>query len=154
MIEGYLGYSSRLLRPQFLLITSQELHMIWMLIFLGLGLFLGFIILALLSMSSKDEEFKEHNSLCVTAKQDAVENFLYSSCNTICLGTGAKRIKATTPKVVKKKGRILFVDDEEYLVDLVARMLRHLGYEVIAMNSSMDALERTKSKEKNLTSLS
>ena len=72
-------------------------------------------------MSRNDEEFKAHNSLCVTAKQDTVENFPYSLCNTICLETGAKRIQATTPKVVKEKGRILFVDDEEYLVDLVAR---------------------------------
>jgi CheY-like chemotaxis protein len=33
-------------------------------------------------------------------------------------------------------------------VDLVDRMLRHLGYEVIALNSSLDALDQIKSGKK------
>jgi CheY-like chemotaxis protein len=122
--------------------------MVWMLIYLLLGVFLGFIIFALLYMSSKDENFKEQHYLSVTDKQDTGENFPHGLGNTICLGTGAKRIQATTPIIFKKKGRILFVDNEEYLVDLVDRMLRHLGYEVIALNSSLDALDQIKSGKK------
>ncbi|OGR08830.1 MAG: hypothetical protein A3K23_06230 [Desulfobacca sp. RBG_16_58_9] len=41
----------------------------------------------------------------------------------------------------------MFVDDEEYLVDLVDRMLRHLGYEVVALNSSLEALKCLKSEK-------
>ena len=37
--------------------------------------------------------------------------------------------------------RILLVDDEESVVDTVRLMLEHLGYEVIAKGSSMEALE-------------
>jgi CheY-like chemotaxis protein len=148
MIEGYLGYSSPLLRPQFLRIASQELHMILILILLLLGVFFGFITVALLSASSKKAAFKERHCLSVTAEQDTVGNLPHGLGNNMCLGTGAKRIQATTPKVFNKKGRILFVDDEEYLVDLVARMLRHLGYDVIARNSSLDALEHIKSEGK------
>jgi CheY-like chemotaxis protein len=36
--------------------------------------------------------------------------------------------------------RILFVDDEEGVVDLAKRMLQHLGYEVEVRRSSLDAL--------------
>ena len=36
--------------------------------------------------------------------------------------------------------RILFVDDEEPIMDLGKRMLGHLGYDVVALTSSMEAL--------------
>ena len=39
------------------------------------------------------------------------------------------------------KGRILFVDDEEDLVDMVQQMLKRLGYTVIAKTSSVEALK-------------
>jgi CheY-like chemotaxis protein len=120
--------------------------MVWMLILLLLGVLLGLILFALLSMARKDEEFKEQYYLSVTDEKDMVEKFPHGFGNILCLGTGQKLIQATTPRVFKKKGRILFVDDEEYLVDLVDRMLRHLGYEVIALNSSMDALGQMRSE--------
>ncbi len=43
---------------------------------------------------------------------------------------------------VKGNGRILFVDDEEELVEMASDMLEGLGYEVTATQSSIDALER------------
>ena len=36
---------------------------------------------------------------------------------------------------------ILFVDDEEILVDVVAKMIASLGYEVVSRKSSIEALE-------------
>jgi CheY-like chemotaxis protein len=36
---------------------------------------------------------------------------------------------------------ILFVDDEDFLVDLVKRMLKKLGYQVVVKQSPMEALE-------------
>ncbi len=38
------------------------------------------------------------------------------------------------------EGTILFVDDEELLVDVISRMLESLGYSVVAHNSSREAL--------------
>lgn len=38
------------------------------------------------------------------------------------------------------RGRILFVDDEKMLVDLGKMMLERIGYEVLALQSSLDAL--------------
>lgn len=43
-------------------------------------------------------------------------------------------------RAAKGAGRILFVDDEEALVDMGKRTLERLGYEVSAWNSSPDAL--------------
>ena len=37
--------------------------------------------------------------------------------------------------------RILFVDDEDFLVDLTSQMLEQLGYQVVSTNSSRQALE-------------
>ncbi|NIM13459.1 MAG: response regulator [Candidatus Aminicenantes bacterium] len=37
--------------------------------------------------------------------------------------------------------RILFVDDEEDVIDLVKQMLEYLGYQVVAKSSSLEALE-------------
>jgi DNA-binding NtrC family response regulator len=37
--------------------------------------------------------------------------------------------------------RILFVDDEEFLVDIVPQMLKRLGYETVATTSPIEALE-------------
>lgn len=44
--------------------------------------------------------------------------------------------------------RILFVDDEEPIVDLGKRMLGHLGYDVVALTSSMEALSVFREKPK------
>jgi PAS domain S-box-containing protein len=46
----------------------------------------------------------------------------------------------------KGKGRILFVDDEEAIVNMVRQMLGHLGYEVIARTSCIDALDTFRSE--------
>ncbi|MBI5584150.1 MAG: PAS domain S-box protein, partial [Deltaproteobacteria bacterium] len=46
--------------------------------------------------------------------------------------------EATPPRGQEK---ILLVDDEEWIVDLGARLLRHLGYEVTGMTGSLQALE-------------
>jgi CheY-like chemotaxis protein len=45
------------------------------------------------------------------------------------------------PSVEKGHERILFVDDEEDIVDVGKRMLEQLGYTVTTIASSMDALE-------------
>jgi PAS domain S-box-containing protein len=42
--------------------------------------------------------------------------------------------------VSRGRGRILFVDDEKTLVELVQQILEYLGYEVIARTSAMEAL--------------
>ncbi len=46
------------------------------------------------------------------------------------------------------KGRILFVDDEAVLVQVGKQMLEHLGYEVVARTSSIEALEAFCAKPK------
>ncbi|MBF0549758.1 MAG: PAS domain S-box protein [Deltaproteobacteria bacterium] len=46
-----------------------------------------------------------------------------------------------SPKPVTGSGRILFVDDEELLVDLGQEVLESLGYEVVGKSSSTEALE-------------
>ena len=45
--------------------------------------------------------------------------------------------------------RILFVDDEEGVVDLAKRMLQHLGYEVEVRTSSLDALAEFRARPDN-----
>jgi CheY-like chemotaxis protein/two-component sensor histidine kinase len=45
--------------------------------------------------------------------------------------------------------RVLFVDDEEPLVDLAHRLLSHLGYDVTALTSSVKALEVFREKPYN-----
>jgi len=52
---------------------------------------------------------------------------------------GAKRRE--DEQVVKGKGRILVVDDEESLVEIQKEMLENLGYDVTAMTSSTEALD-------------
>jgi DNA-binding NtrC family response regulator len=42
--------------------------------------------------------------------------------------------------------RILFVDDEQALVDIGRQMLEHLGYELITRTSSIEALELFKAE--------
>jgi two-component system, cell cycle sensor histidine kinase and response regulator CckA len=42
---------------------------------------------------------------------------------------------------LKGQGHILFIDDEEMLVEVSKRMLESLGYEVTTANSSLEALE-------------
>lgn len=42
---------------------------------------------------------------------------------------------------INGSGRILFVDDEEALIEMTTDMLESLGYEVMATNDSIDALE-------------
>jgi len=48
--------------------------------------------------------------------------------------------------VSKGRGRVLFVDDEQTLVELVQQILEYLGYEVIARTSAMEALELYRSQ--------
>ena len=48
--------------------------------------------------------------------------------------------------VSKGKGRVLFVDDEQTLVELVQQILEYLGYEVIARTSAREALELFRSQ--------
>jgi PAS domain S-box-containing protein len=45
-------------------------------------------------------------------------------------------------RIVRGKGRILFIDDEQPLVDFAREMLIGLGYEVVALTSSPEALEQ------------
>jgi two-component system cell cycle sensor histidine kinase/response regulator CckA len=67
----------------------------------------------------------------------------------VCEG-GANRYKASISRISKRRGRILFVDDEEDLVNLVGRMLRHFGYEAVTYNSSLKALNFLKSGKQKL----
>jgi PAS domain S-box-containing protein len=50
------------------------------------------------------------------------------------------------PVVSKGRGRVLFVDDEQTLVELVQQILEYLGYEVIARTNAMEALELFRSQ--------
>jgi len=45
------------------------------------------------------------------------------------------------PRMVRGKGRILFIDDEQPLVDFAREVLTGLGYEVVALTSSPEALK-------------
>jgi CheY-like chemotaxis protein len=123
---------------------NQELYMIGIFILLFIGFLLGLIILALLNKSSKKPCFKDHSS--VSDELDAAEVFPNGSGNAICLGRGARRSNGSVTGDSIKKGRILFVDDEDSLVDIVDKMLKHLGYDVVAKNSSIDALNCLKSE--------
>jgi CheY-like chemotaxis protein len=124
--------------------------MLWALILLFSGVFIGFVILALLSLASEKEEFKDHLHTSGADEGDASEVVPHSLDNIICLGSRAKRHKASISRTSKRRGRILFVDDEEDLLDLVGRMLRHLGYEAVTYNSSLEALSFLKSEKQNL----
>ena len=50
------------------------------------------------------------------------------------------------PAIPGGNERILFIDDEKDLVDIGERMLRHLGYEVVATTSSIKAMEIFRAK--------
>jgi PAS domain S-box-containing protein len=52
----------------------------------------------------------------------------------------ATEINAPAEDIRRGKGRILFVDDEEMLARLGQGLLAHLGYDVVACTSSVDAL--------------
>lgn len=58
--------------------------------------------------------------------------------------TAAQRLEATPPLkpavLPQEPGRILFIDDEAAVVQVVEGMLMHLGYDVRAVTSSLDAL--------------
>jgi len=47
---------------------------------------------------------------------------------------------SVTPVAEKGSGRILFVDDEEGILESGRKILEHLGYEVVATDSSVEAL--------------
>lgn len=52
--------------------------------------------------------------------------------------------------VPKREGRILVMDDEEYILELAVNMLRHFGYEVTGVCNGADAVrEYRKAKEGN-----
>ena len=57
------------------------------------------------------------------------------------IDTGIVAASEKTMPLSKGNEKILFVDDEEGLVNLVTRMLGHLGYEVVATKSSNEALD-------------
>ena len=50
------------------------------------------------------------------------------------------------PAIPGGNERILFIDDEKDLVDIGERMLRHLGYEIVATTSSIKAMEIFRAK--------
>jgi CheY-like chemotaxis protein len=56
--------------------------------------------------------------------------------------------KKEDDSVVKGKGRIMVVDDEESLVEIQKEILENLGYEVTAMTSSTEALKAFKKSSK------
>jgi CheY-like chemotaxis protein len=123
--------------------------MIWAWILLCIGFLIGFLIFVILSMSRKRNRLKDHPSLSIIDKQGTVENFPNVLGNAICPGSETKEIKPTTQTISWKKGKILYVDDDEYLLDLIGRMLRHLGYDVVVWESSLDALNYLKSIKYN-----
>ena len=53
--------------------------------------------------------------------------------------TGSTTATASLPKVGEKK-RILLMDDEQMILDIVSRMLSHLGYEVATCNDGSQAI--------------
>jgi CheY-like chemotaxis protein len=53
---------------------------------------------------------------------------------------GTEELQLETP-VPQGKGQILFIDDDETLARLGQRMLERLGYDVVAITSSIEALE-------------
>ncbi len=61
----------------------------------------------------------------------------------------------TEPQIAAEKPpptgteRVLFVDDEETLVEMGRQMLEHLGYKVVTRTSSIEALELFKTKPDN-----
>jgi PAS domain S-box-containing protein len=57
------------------------------------------------------------------------------------LNSEPKPESADTGTIPVGKGRILFVDDEEDLVEVWPRMLQQLGYDVLAKTSGVEALE-------------
>jgi two-component system cell cycle sensor histidine kinase/response regulator CckA len=50
------------------------------------------------------------------------------------------------PAIPGGNERILFIDDEKDIVDIGERMVRHLGYEVVATTSSIKAMEIFRAK--------
>ena len=58
----------------------------------------------------------------------------------------ARSEKESDKPLLTGNERILFVDDEETLADLGEQLLKKLGYEVVAMTSSVDALELFRTK--------
>ncbi|HOV86801.1 MAG TPA: PAS domain S-box protein [Syntrophobacteraceae bacterium] len=56
-------------------------------------------------------------------------------------GTSPEPIRDSLPGILPGKGRILVVDDEKVLVEMIKEMLESLGYEVSVRYTSMGALE-------------
>ena len=109
--------------------------MLLIIIFFLIGVSFGFLLLSLLRNSGRDEDLKDimphsisdgHADIKILG--DNFNNFSY-------LRTLAKR-----------KTRVLFVDNEEQVCDVVEKMLRHLGYDVLALQSSVEAMDYIKSK--------
>jgi len=53
----------------------------------------------------------------------------------------AKRPEAGTHRPAREKKRILLVDDEDIILSSIQRVLRRLGYDVTAVNDSVEALD-------------
>jgi CheY-like chemotaxis protein len=74
-------------------------------------------------------------SLTSTPGQGAIFNVLFPRLE----GETISAVKEDKP-LPRGEGHILFVDDEEFLVDLAKQMFRRIGYEVTACNDPLDAL--------------
>jgi CheY-like chemotaxis protein len=121
--------------------------MLLIIMFCLIGVFLGFLILSILINSGRDEDLKEIMPHSISDEHADIKILCDNFSNISCLRTWAKRkIKMNIFHIVEQKERILFVDDEEELCDVVERMLRHLGYEVLALQSSVEAMDYIKSK--------
>ncbi|MBW1861249.1 MAG: response regulator, partial [Deltaproteobacteria bacterium] len=55
--------------------------------------------------------------------------------------------KISTDEIIKGKGTVLLVDDEEMVLDAGEQMLRKLGYEVLLAGSGQEALEQYKKNQ-------
>jgi len=62
------------------------------------------------------------------------------ACFTVEEAVAAAPVVAVATEVVKGTGRILVVDDEEVVRTAAATMLRHLGYEVVALSDGEEAV--------------
>jgi signal transduction histidine kinase/ActR/RegA family two-component response regulator len=74
-------------------------------------------------------------SLTSTPGQGATFNVLFPRLDRETIS----RVKEDKP-LPRGEGNILFVDDEEFLVDLAQQMLKRIGYEVTACSDPVDAL--------------
>jgi len=58
--------------------------------------------------------------------------------------------KVSSDELLKGKGRVLLVDDEEMVLDAGGQMLKHLGYEVLLAGDGQKALELYKRNQEKI----